>query len=109
MPQIKDAAERRVLKYVEGFVKNSKPARLLEEELVWLGVGLFPVVDHITDWINLNRRFQVDPIRKLVHHSGCLFRRRPLIDNLAASIHNINRPCPVFTYYDRSLFMGVIN
>ena len=57
MALIKDAAERRVLKYVEGFVKNSKPARLLQEELDWLGTGLFPLVDHITvRTTNINRR-----------------------------------------------------
>lgn len=57
MAQIREAAERRVRKYVEAFVKNSRPARLLSEELQKIGVGLFPLVDHITvRTLDVNRR-----------------------------------------------------
>ncbi|MBI3317824.1 MAG: hypothetical protein HYZ90_01570 [Candidatus Omnitrophica bacterium] len=44
----KDRAEETVRRYVQTFVKGCKAARLLQEELEKAGVGLFPVVDHIT-------------------------------------------------------------
>ncbi len=43
-----DKTERIVRRYIEGFVKNSHPARVLKERLDKAGIGLFPVVDHIT-------------------------------------------------------------
>ena len=48
MSQVKDRAERVVRRYVEEFAKNSKPASVLREQLDRAGVGLFPLVDHIT-------------------------------------------------------------
>lgn len=45
---VQDKAEEVVRVYVQEFVKNSKPARFLQEELEKIGVGLFPLVDHIT-------------------------------------------------------------
>lgn len=57
MSGIKDRAERRIVRYVEDFVKNSKPARLLQEQLSKAGVGLFPLVDHITvRTLDVNKR-----------------------------------------------------
>lgn len=44
----KDRAEKTVLRYVDGFVKNSRAARILKEQLDKAGIGLFPLVDHIT-------------------------------------------------------------
>ena len=48
MSEIQDKAEKAVFQYIEGFVKNSNPARILKEHLERIGIGLFPVVDHIT-------------------------------------------------------------
>ena len=48
MPPVKDKAEAVVRRYVEEFVKNSRPARGLKEPLDRAGIGLFPLVDHIT-------------------------------------------------------------
>ncbi len=45
---MKDRAERVVRRYVEEFTRNSKPASVLKEHLDRIGVGLFPLVDHIT-------------------------------------------------------------
>ena len=48
MPSKKDLAEELTHRYVEGFVKNNKAARFLNRELEKIGIGLMPVVDHIT-------------------------------------------------------------
>lgn len=48
MAPIRDRAERTVRRYISEFVKNSSPARQIAERLGKAGVGLFPVVDHIT-------------------------------------------------------------
>ncbi|MBI3615386.1 MAG: hypothetical protein HY211_02600 [Candidatus Omnitrophica bacterium] len=48
MAQSKDKAEESVRNYVDRFVENNKAARFLKEELGKVGVGLFPLVDHIT-------------------------------------------------------------
>ena len=48
MPAVKDRPERVVRKYMEEFVKNSRPAAVLKEHLDKAGIGLYPVVDHIT-------------------------------------------------------------
>ena len=48
MAPVKDKAEQVVRRYVEEFVKNSRPARTLHEHLDKIGIGLFPLVDHIT-------------------------------------------------------------
>ncbi len=48
MPMEKDAVEEVVYRYVEGFVENNRAARFLKEALQKIGVGLFPLVDHIT-------------------------------------------------------------
>ena len=48
MDLLKDKAEVMVHRYVEEFVKNNRAARFLKEELDKVGVGLFPLVDHIT-------------------------------------------------------------
>jgi catechol 2,3-dioxygenase-like lactoylglutathione lyase family enzyme len=44
----KDKAEALIRSYVDDFVKNNRAATLLKTELGKVGVGLFPVVDHIT-------------------------------------------------------------
>ncbi|MDO8729807.1 MAG: hypothetical protein Q7J69_01270 [Candidatus Omnitrophota bacterium] len=44
----KDRAEKTAHRYIEEFVRNSRPARILREHLDKIGVGLFPLVDHIT-------------------------------------------------------------
>lgn len=44
----KDKAEATVLGYLSQFVKNNRAAGRLNEELSKAGVGLMPVVDHIT-------------------------------------------------------------
>ena len=46
MPQ--DKAEEVVRNYIEIFVKNNQAAQFLKEEMDKVGVGLFPLVDHIT-------------------------------------------------------------
>ena len=43
-----DQSERVVQRYVDQFVENSRAARLLTEKLDRAGIGLFPLVDHIT-------------------------------------------------------------
>ena len=43
-----DRSERLVRRYIDGFVKNSRPARILKERLDRSGLGLFPSVDHMT-------------------------------------------------------------
>lgn len=48
MPAVKDRGERVVRKYIEEFVKNSRPVAVLKEHLDKVGIGLYPVVDHIT-------------------------------------------------------------
>ena len=48
MPAVKDRPEKVVRKYIEEFVRNSKPAAVLREHLDKAGIGLYPVVDHIT-------------------------------------------------------------
>ncbi len=48
MPMKKDRAEELVRRRVEAFVKNNRAARLLKQELDKAGIGLMPVVDHIT-------------------------------------------------------------
>ena len=59
MTQIKDRAERVVQCYVEEFVKNSRPARILAEDLDKIGIGLFPLADHITvRTLDVDRRAQ---------------------------------------------------
>ncbi len=44
----KDRAEAVIHSYVENFVKNNRAARLLKTDLEKTGIGLMPVVDHIT-------------------------------------------------------------
>ena len=44
----KDKAEALIRRYVEDFVKNNRTAGLLQRELNKVGIGLMPVVDHIT-------------------------------------------------------------
>ncbi len=44
----KDRAEELVRRAVDNFVKNNRAARLLKQELDKAGIGLMPVVDHIT-------------------------------------------------------------
>ena len=48
MPMKKERAEELIRRRVEAFVKNNRAARLLKQELDKAGVGLMPVVDHIT-------------------------------------------------------------
>ena len=48
MSPIKDRAEKTARRYIEEFVRNSRAAGLLKEHLDKIGVGLFPLVDHIT-------------------------------------------------------------
>lgn len=48
MPIRKDPAEEVVRRYVDNFVKGNRAARILREDLEKAGVGLMPVVDHIT-------------------------------------------------------------
>ncbi len=43
-----DGAEAVVRAAVRNFIRNNRAARLLDQELQKLGVGLFPLVDHIT-------------------------------------------------------------
>lgn len=45
---IRDRAERVVRRYVEEFVRHCRPAGILREHLDRIGIGLFPLVDHIT-------------------------------------------------------------
>ena len=44
----KDLAEAVVRRYVQNFVKNNQAAQRVDAELAKTGIGLFPVVDHIT-------------------------------------------------------------
>ena len=44
----KDQAEKVVRRYVEEFVRNCRAAGILREPLDKIGIGLFPLVDHIT-------------------------------------------------------------
>ncbi|MCM8794245.1 MAG: hypothetical protein NC819_00340 [Candidatus Omnitrophica bacterium] len=55
----KDRAEEVVRRYVDGFVKNNRAAALIKAELDRTGIGLMPVVDHITV-----RTFNVDKSAK---------------------------------------------
>ncbi len=48
MKAMRDRAEGVIRRYVEEFVKNSRPAGILREHLDRVGIGLFPLVDHIT-------------------------------------------------------------
>lgn len=48
MPMANDKAEQVVRRTVEEFVKNNRAARFLKKELDRTGIGLFPLVDHIT-------------------------------------------------------------
>jgi len=48
MSPIKDRAEKRSRRYIEEFVRNCRAARILREHLDKIGIGLFPLVDHIT-------------------------------------------------------------
>ena len=48
MSPIEDASEKRVRRYVEEFVRNNRAAGILKEQLDKPGIGLFPLVDHIT-------------------------------------------------------------
>ena len=55
----KDNAESTVIRYVEGFVRNNPAARFLDRELSRTGVGLMPLVDHITvRTLDVDRRGQ---------------------------------------------------
>lgn len=45
---LKDRAEKTVKRYVEEFVRNSRAAGILKEHLDKAGIGLFPLVDHMT-------------------------------------------------------------
>ena len=45
---LKDRAEKVVRRYVEEFVRNCRSAGILLESLDKIGIGLFPLVDHIT-------------------------------------------------------------
>ncbi len=44
----KNSAETVIHRYVKNFVKNNRAARLLKADLEKTGIGLMPVVDHIT-------------------------------------------------------------
>lgn len=44
----KDRAEALVQGYVKNFIQNNRAARLLDAQLTQAGIGLMPVVDHIT-------------------------------------------------------------
>jgi len=48
MARTQDKAEETIRRYVEAFVDNNRAARFLKEELDKIGIGLFPLVDHIT-------------------------------------------------------------
>ena len=48
MSPLKDQAEKTALRYTEEFVRNNRAAGVLKERLDKAGVGLFPLVDHIT-------------------------------------------------------------
>ncbi len=48
MSPIKDRSEKTVRRYVEEFVRNCRAAGILREHLDKIGIGLFPLVDHIT-------------------------------------------------------------
>lgn len=57
--QINDRAEAVVRKYVTAFIKNNRPARILEKDLSSIGIGIWPLVDHITvRTTDVNRRSQ---------------------------------------------------
>ena len=43
-----DRAEALIRRYVEDFIRNNRAARLLKAHLDKVGIGLMPVVDHIT-------------------------------------------------------------
>ncbi len=59
MGTMPDKAEVVARRYVEGFVRNNRAARLLKRELGKIGVGLSPVVDHITvRTLDVDRRAQ---------------------------------------------------
>lgn len=48
MGRIRDSAELRVRQYILEFLKNNRAARVLSKELEAVGVGLWPLVDHVT-------------------------------------------------------------
>ncbi len=48
MAPVQEKAEEIVHRYVEDFVGDNKAARFLRQELEKIGIGLFPLVDHIT-------------------------------------------------------------
>ncbi len=48
MVAARDKAEKLIEAYVQDFLKSNKPARILDQELKKIGVGLRPLVDHIT-------------------------------------------------------------
>ena len=48
MPVVRDNAEERIRHYIKSFLKNNRPARVLDEELREIGIGLRPLVDHVT-------------------------------------------------------------
>ncbi len=48
MAPARDKAEEVIRNYVDVFLSNNKPASFLESELRKIGVGLGPLVDHIT-------------------------------------------------------------
>jgi len=57
MNPIKDRAEKVSRRYIEEFVRNSRAAGILKEHLDKIGVGLFPLADHITvRTLDVNRR-----------------------------------------------------
>ncbi len=48
MPSKKDPLETLLLGYIEDFVQQNKAARIIADGLHVLGVGFWPVVDHLT-------------------------------------------------------------
>ena len=44
----KDRAEKTARRYIEEFIRNSRAAGILKEHLDKIGIGLFPLTDHIT-------------------------------------------------------------
>ncbi len=70
MPHLNDPAEKCVRRYVQDFVKNNRAARFLKEELDKTGIGLSPLVDHITV-----RTLDVDRRAKEFVHLGFTWDR----------------------------------
>ncbi len=48
MKSAPDRAEKTARLYIDGFVRNNRAAGILKEHLDKVGIGLFPLVDHIT-------------------------------------------------------------